>query len=482
VQPDAHAKTNAATALAAFLFLAALAWVSVALAGPPPAVPESAPASEFSSARALKHVRAVARAAHPTGSEEIERVRGYILGELSALGVSAEVQTAEVVPRQAGAGWPVAAARVQNVVARVPGAAGGRALMLAAHYDSVPTGPGASDDGAGVATLLETLRALKSGPPLRNDLILVFTDAEELGLLGARGFADRNPLMKTVALVLNFEARGAGGPSLMFETSEGNGALVGELAEAAPHPIANSLMYAVYRRLPNDTDMTVFKGAGAAGLNFAYADRIASYHTALDNAQELDERSLQHHGSYALALARRFGDLELVDGSEAYCADLRERFAQAQVHCALFEDFEPHGTFDAIVLGHVLEHVADPRALLRRCRAWLADDGLLYAAVPNARSLHRQAAVLMGLLGEEHELNDTDRHHGHRRVYDPESFRADVLGAGLRIRVFGGFWLKPVSNAQIEETWSDAMLEAFFALGERYPDVAAEIYVVADAG
>nr|MDQ5838816.1 M20/M25/M40 family metallo-hydrolase [Acidobacteriota bacterium] len=311
MNPSPDAKTNAATALAAFLFLAAAAWLSIWLAGPPRAVPESAPASEFSSARALRHVRAFAQRPHPTGSEEIERVRRYILGELSSLGVSAEVQTAEVVPRQAVPGFPVPAARVQNIVARVAGtAAGGKALMLAAHYDSVPTGPGASDDGAGVATLLETLRALKSGPPLRNDLVAVFTDAEELGLLGARGFAGQNPSMKSVALVLNFEARGAGGPSMMFETSEGNGALIGELA-AAPHTVANSLMYAVYKRLPNDTDMTVFKGAGAAGLNFAYTDRIASYHTALDSAEELDERSLQHHGSYALSLARRFGDLDL---------------------------------------------------------------------------------------------------------------------------------------------------------------------------
>jgi len=307
--PDA--KTNAATALAAFLFLAALAWVSIALVEPPRAVPEGAPASEFSSARALRHVRAIAQKPHPTGSEEIERVRRYILGELAALGVVAEVQAVEVVPRQASAGWPVLAARVQNIVARVPGTAGGRALMLAAHYDSVPTGPGASDDGAGVATLLETLRALKSGPPLKNDLILVFTDAEELGLVGARGFADEHPWMRDVGLVLNFEARGAGGPSLMFETSEGNGTLIRGLAAAAPHAVANSLMYAVYKRLPNDTDMTVFKRASAAGLNFAYADRITSYHTALDSADELDERSLQHHGLYALALARRFGDLDL---------------------------------------------------------------------------------------------------------------------------------------------------------------------------
>jgi hypothetical protein len=308
-----NAKPKAAVALAAFLFLAALAWVSIALVGPPRVEPLSAPPSEFSSARALKHVRAIAQKAHPTGSEEIERVRRYILDELNALGVRTEVQTASVVPRQTSDGRPATAARVQNIVARIAGTANSKALMLAAHYDSVPTGPGASDDGAGVATLLETLRALKASGPLKNDIIFLFTDAEELGLVGARGFAEEHAWMKDVGVVLNFEARGAGGPSLMFETSEGNGALIRAMAESAPHAVANSLMYAVYKRLPNDTDMTVFKRAGAAGLNFAYADRVTSYHTALDSTDELDERSLQHHGSYALALARRFGDSDLND-------------------------------------------------------------------------------------------------------------------------------------------------------------------------
>jgi hypothetical protein len=306
-----YVKRSAATALAAFLFLAALAFVAVRLVQPPRVVADTAPPEEFSSARAMRHVRAFAQRPHPTGSEEIERVRRYIVGELAALGVRAEIQEASVVPTQARAGWPAPAARVRNIVARVAGTSNSRALMLAAHYDSVPTGPGASDDGAGVATLIETMRALKSGPPLRNDLILVFSDAEELGLVGARAFADAHPWMKDVGLVLNFEARGAGGPSLMFETSDGNGALISGMAEAAPHTVANSLMYAVYKRLPNDTDMTVYKRAGAAGLNFAYADRITSYHTMLDSSDVLDERSLQHHGSYAVALARRFGQTDL---------------------------------------------------------------------------------------------------------------------------------------------------------------------------
>lgn len=184
-------------------------------------------------------------------------------------------------------------------------------------------------------------------------------------------------------------------------------------------------------------------------------------------------------GSFSRVLAERFDDLTLVDGSERFCALLRERFPRATVVHALFEDYEPGRSFDAIVLGHVLEHVEDPPALLRRVRGWLAPGGRLFAAVPNARSLHRQAAVLMGLLETEHALNETDRRLGHRRVYDPESFRAEFHAAGFEIEVFGGFWLKPISNGQIEESWTREMLDAHMRVGERYPDIAAELYVVA---
>lgn len=179
------------------------------------------------------------------------------------------------------------------------------------------------------------------------------------------------------------------------------------------------------------------------------------------------------------ALERVFPHLTLVDGSETFCAELSARFPNAEVVTALFEDYEPGRTFDTIMLGNVLEHVDSPRELLARAREWLTTGGRLYASVPNARSIHRQAAVLLGLLEHEAAFNDADRHHGHRRVYDPESLRADVLAAGLQIEMFGGYWLKPLSNAQIEADWTDEMLEAFMALGERYPDIAAQLYVVA---
>lgn len=180
-------------------------------------------------------------------------------------------------------------------------------------------------------------------------------------------------------------------------------------------------------------------------------------------------------------LAAAFPSLTLVDGAERFCADLRARFPAASVVCSIFEEFEPDHQFDTIVLGHVLEHVENPRMILERVRSWLAPTGVVCAAVPNARSLHRQAAVLMGLLATEHSLNETDRHHGHRRVYDPDRLRADVGAAGLTIQHCGGYWIKPLSNPQIEATWTPEMIEAFMRLGERYPDIAGEIYVIAGA-
>ncbi len=180
-------------------------------------------------------------------------------------------------------------------------------------------------------------------------------------------------------------------------------------------------------------------------------------------------------------LARLCPDLTVVEASRRFCADLKARHPSVKIVPSLFEDYAPSGKFTNIILGHVLEHVEDPVSILARAGAWLADDGCILAAVPNARSLHRQAGVLLGQLPVENALNEADRRHGHRRVYDPESFRHEFNAAGLNIRVFGGYWLKPVSNDQIQESWSPELLHAFMQLGERYPDIAAEIYVVASA-
>jgi 2-polyprenyl-3-methyl-5-hydroxy-6-metoxy-1,4-benzoquinol methylase len=172
-------------------------------------------------------------------------------------------------------------------------------------------------------------------------------------------------------------------------------------------------------------------------------------------------------------------DLTVVEGSALFCDSLRRRFPTVKVVHSLFEDFQPPGEFDTIVLGHVLEHVEDPVGVLRPVRQWLAPGGVVFGAVPNARSLHRQAAVVMGLLPQEDAMNGADIHHGHRRVFNPESFRSVFVAAGLRVDVFGGYWLKPISNGQLEKSWTQPMLDAYMQLGERYPDIAGEIYVVA---
>lgn len=301
-------RSRGARGLLPLALLALLAFVAVYLQRPGAAAPETAPAPEFSAGRAMKHVRAIAQVPRPIGSAAHAAARDYLLRELAALNVAAAVQTttAAAPPRAA----PYRVGDVSNVVGRIPGAGGKKSVLLVAHYDSVPTGPGASDDGAGVAALLETARALKAGPPLKNDVVFLFSDGEEVGLLGAEAFAAEHPLAQNVGVVLNLEARGNSGPAMMFETSPNNRWLIDEFAKAAPRPVASSLSSEVYKRLPNDTDLSVFKRAGLDGLNFAYINGLNHYHTGLDSIGNLDERSLQHQGDYALSLARHFGGLE----------------------------------------------------------------------------------------------------------------------------------------------------------------------------
>jgi hypothetical protein len=291
---------------------------------PPAVVPASAPATVFSAARALDHLRVIARAPHPTGSPESTVVRQYLVDQLTALNLAPEVQSAVSVYHDTGkwgvAGprgletepdtWSLAGARVHNVMARLPGAASTGAVVLMAHYDSVPHGPGASDDGAGTAAILETARALLAGPALRNDVILLFTDGEEIGLMGSQAFA-QHPWMQSVEVVLNLEARGSSGAVVMYETSRDNAWLIEQYAQGAVAPVTGSLATDVWRRMPNSSDLTVFLQSGKQGFNFAYTENWTDYHTTHDSLEDLDERSLQHHGANALALARHFGDLDL---------------------------------------------------------------------------------------------------------------------------------------------------------------------------
>lgn len=298
--------------LSTAVMLGAVVLFCLAQLRPPAALPAEAPADQFAAGRALAHVRALSQAPHPIGSPAHAAARDYIVDQLISLGVEHELQ--QVVSANPAGQPPYRAATVRNIVARLPGRAPGPAILLAAHYDSVTAGPGANDDAVGVATLLEALRAARAGPPLQHDLIVLFTDCEESGMLGARAFVSQHAWARQVGLVLNFEARGSAGPSLMFEVSPNNGRLIEEFAGAAPAPFASSLFYDVYKYLPNDTDFTIFKNAGMPGFNFAYIGGFTAYHSPLDSFERTSAASLQHHGGYALALLRHFANRDQAAG------------------------------------------------------------------------------------------------------------------------------------------------------------------------
>lgn len=273
---------------------------------PPSPKPVDAPNTEFSAGRAQAILKRLVGdgVAHPIGSDANIRVGNRILAELQAIGFRPSVQQAVVCSAYG------VCATVQNIITRVPGKSADSAVLLASHYDSVGAGPGASDDQAGVAAMLEIARILRVDPVPRNTVILLFDDGEEAGSLGARAFTE-HPLATTVRHVVNLEARGTSGRSMMFETGAHNLPWMRLYASAVPYPSTTSLAYMVYKRLPNDTDFTIFKEKGMQGFNLAYAKDVSHYHTSLDNWENTSPRSLQQQGSNGLALVRALAAADL---------------------------------------------------------------------------------------------------------------------------------------------------------------------------
>jgi 2-polyprenyl-3-methyl-5-hydroxy-6-metoxy-1,4-benzoquinol methylase len=176
-------------------------------------------------------------------------------------------------------------------------------------------------------------------------------------------------------------------------------------------------------------------------------------------------------------LLNDFKLLTIVDGSARLLDHIEPAGHLVKVH-SLFEDFHPRERFDSIVMSRVLEHVVDPVGLLRSARRWLASKGRIILGVPNAQSFHRLAAVRMGLLRHPRQLNERDRILGHRRVYTKAALLADIRKAGLRVVKTGGVFFKPLSLQQIQDTWTEEMMDGFFELGKDFPDHAAEIFAV----
>ena len=269
--------------------------------------------TEFSIKNALSHLKEISKTTHYTGSENHIEVQNYIVNELKKLGLQPEIQQQVAINNK----WR-AATNNANIIATIKGSEVGKSLVLLTHYDSNPhSSLGASDAGSGVVTILESVRAfLAKNKTPKNDIHIVITDAEELGLLGAKAFVDKHPLAKNVGLVLNFEARGSGGPSYMLmETNSKNSKLLTEFIKANPnYPAANSLMYSIYKMLPNDTDLTVFRENGNInGFNFAFIGDHFDYHTAQDSYERLDRETLLHQADYLMTTLNYFANSDLTN-------------------------------------------------------------------------------------------------------------------------------------------------------------------------
>ena len=269
------------------------------------------PETQFSTQRALVHLKEITKKPHYTGSVEHTVVRNYLVKEFEKLGLTVEIQEQVAVNKK----WR-AATNTKNILARIKGSENGKALLLLSHYDSNPhSSLGASDAGSGVVIILEGIRAfLTENKTPKNDIIICISDAEELGLLGANAFVNKHPWAKDVGLVLNFEARGSGGPSYMLlETNGGNKNLIEAFQKAnTPYPAANSLMYSVYKMIPNDTDLTVFREDGDIdGFNFAFIGDHFDYHTAQDSFERMDLNTFQHQASYLIATLNYFSNADI---------------------------------------------------------------------------------------------------------------------------------------------------------------------------
>lgn len=302
-------KKNYPALIATLFIIGVLFWTFYSMM--PQTISSSEKLNDFSTNRALKIVKTISAKPHFIGSENHNSVANYLYNELKNLGLETTFEEGFTLTEWGNL------TKSKNIIAKIKGSNSSKALLLLSHYDSAPHSfsHGASDDAVGIATILESVRAmLSSNLPRKNDIIILFTDAEELGLNGAALFVTKNKLCQEVGLAINFEARGTSGPSFMLmEVNEGNSKMVEGFANANPQFAAsNSLMYSIYKMLPNDTDLTVFREHGKVqGFNFAFIDDHFNYHTAQDDFAHLNQNSLTHQGSYCMPMLKYFANADL---------------------------------------------------------------------------------------------------------------------------------------------------------------------------
>ncbi|MEE8495060.1 MAG: M28 family peptidase [Xanthomonadales bacterium] len=294
---------------AALLLISALVLLGVlrSFSAPEP-VGADTPDAGFSALRSEAILRDLLQdgGPHVAGSPANLVVRKRITSHLESFGYEVEIQSRFHCNPLFGACSPV-----DNVIAIKPGSEGNNAVLLTAHYDSSWTGPGAADDGAGTAAVLEIARMAADYPPYKNDIIFLLSDAEENGLIGADAFARHHPLFAQVKAVINLEARGITGSSALFETGDGNRGIIRMFSKNVDRPVANALFNEIYKRVPNNSDYSVYRRKDVMGLNFAFVQGVAVYHSAIDDPDHLDIGSLQHHGDNAWSMMKALGERDL---------------------------------------------------------------------------------------------------------------------------------------------------------------------------
>ncbi|MDG2014775.1 MAG: M20/M25/M40 family metallo-hydrolase [Pirellulaceae bacterium] len=299
-----------------------ITWLSIDRYQPPPVIPATADISVFSAARAEAIFQRLYEDATPHPAGKNASFRQKVIDEFQKLGYQVELHQSQAKPRNRRS--TLETVPLTNLLVRLVGKTDAPPVILSAHFDSVPGAAGAADDGAGLTALIEIARMLRDEPPLERDVVFLITDGEELGMLGAQKFVEEHPLASEAAVVINLEARGTTGPSILFETSSDSQWLIEAFANSARRPYASSLFYEIYKLLPNDTDFTIFKGHGLKGCNFAFIGDVKNYHTVNDNFKNLDRRSLQHHGENTLNLLRAImkQDIEAQKATTAVYFDL----------------------------------------------------------------------------------------------------------------------------------------------------------------
>jgi hypothetical protein len=264
-------------------------------------------APRFSVENARAHVQMLASTigSRPIGTPENQRARQYIVDQLRLYGFDVRVQETDARRPEFGR-----TARVSNIIATRRGDEA-HALAIVSHYDSAPESPGGADDGQGVAVSLEAARVLAVRASPRHTLLVIVTDGEEAGLMGAAAITIDRDVMENLQAYINIESTASAGTALLFEAGPGNGWIVKPWARAAPHPRGVSFATEIYKRLPNDTDFSILKRYGIPGLNFALIRDSYPYHTARDTAERVPDASLRTTGENTVAVALALDALDL---------------------------------------------------------------------------------------------------------------------------------------------------------------------------